>query len=70
MIFVLTEYLIDFRNDEICSLSFNMGTGFFKVKNLNENETMPNYDRTNEHGYLQQICYLRRAQFMQKKIKY
>ena len=42
MIFVLTEYLIDFRNDEICSSSFNMGTGFFKVKNLNENETMPN----------------------------
>ena len=70
MIFVLTEYLIDFRNDEICSSSFNMGTGFFKVKNLNENETMPNNDRTNEHGYLQQIRYLRRAQFMQKKIKY
>ena len=43
MIFVLTEYLIDFRNDEICFSSFNMGTGFFRMKNLNENGIMPDY---------------------------
>ena len=58
MIFVLTEYLIDFRNDEICSSSFNMGTGFFKVENLNENETMPKYERSYERMYLLEIGYV------------
>ena len=43
IIIVLTEYLIDFRNDEICSSSFNVGTGFFRMKNLNENGIMPIY---------------------------